>query len=282
MKGILTLCTYLFIQILIIAQPNTDIYVMDLRRSSEGLLIEKPTNISNNEGYDNQPAFWIDSESLLYARTVEGQTEIARYYFDSGNTLILTDTKQGGEYSPTPMPDGRISSVRLDTTGLQLLYAYTFSGDYEVLVPELVIGYHAWVNENQIVAFVLGDEITMQLINTKSNRSEIIGTNIGRSLHRIPGKNAFSFVDKNESPWMIKVWDVNTKKSQPIKEVIEGNEDYCWTPNGEILMANGAELHVWDGNSNWKKFADLSKLGISKITRVTVSPDGKKIAVAGE
>ncbi|MEP0984062.1 hypothetical protein [Ekhidna sp.] len=264
------------------AQPDTDIYVMNLRRSAEGLLIEKTENISNNEGYDNQPSFWVDGESMIYARTINGQTDIARYYFDSRNTLVITDTKQGSEYSPTPMPDGRISSIRLDTTGLQLLYAYKFDGDNEVLVKDLKIGYHAWINSNELVAFVLGDPATLQIINVNTQKAHILVNNIGRSLHKIPGTSSFSFVDKTSSPWVIKSMDPLSEKSETLTAVLEGSEDYCWTPNGEILMASGNELFVWKEGSEWQKFATLSRLGVSTITRLSVSPDGKKLAIAAE
>ncbi|MEQ6167531.1 hypothetical protein AAOE16_10070 [Ekhidna sp. MALMAid0563] len=264
------------------AQPNTDIYVMNLRRSPEGLLVEKPQNISNNDGYDNQPSFWTDGESVLYSKTLDGQTEIARYYFNSKNTLIISDTKQGSEYSPTPMPDGRISSIRLDTTGLQLLYAYKFNGNSEVLVPDLKIGYHAWIDADRIVAFVLGEPATMQIVNTKSGEATVVGKNIGRSLHKIPDSKDFSYVDKSGDNWTIMRMNPVLRESEEITSTTGSGEDYCWTPKGEILMADGAELFVWSPDSGWKQFADLSKDGITSITRLSVSPDGKKLAIAAE
>lgn len=266
----------------LVAQPNTEVYLMDLRRSSEGLVIEKPINISDNEGYDNQPSFWSDSESILYARNVEGQTEIARYYIGSGNTLIITNTFGGSEYSPTLMPDGRISSIRLDTTGLQLLYAYTFRGLEDVLVPDLKIGYHAWINSNEIVAFVLGEPATMQIVDTRNGAARTVGERIGRSLHKIPGSPAFSYVDKSSEKWMIKSMDPESEQSQNLTSVIEGSEDYCWTPNEEIIMASGSQLYVWKKDSEWTPFADLSSHGISNISRLSVSPDGKKLVVVGD
>lgn len=265
--------------LLTIAQPDTEVYLMDLRRSSDGLVIEKPINISSNEGYDNQPSFWSDGESVLYARNVEGQTEIARYYLGSGNTMIITNTFGGSEYSPTLMPDGRISSIRLDTTGLQLLYAYTFRGLDEVLVPDLKIGYHAWINSNEIVAFVLGDPATLQIINTKTNTARIVEKNIGRSLHKIPGSPSFSYVDKNDESWMIKSMNPETGVSESLINTIEGSEDYCWTPNEEIIMGSGSKLYVWKRGSEWTEFADLTSFDITKITRLAVSPDGKKLVV---
>ena len=264
------------------SQPDTEIYLMDLRRYPDGLIIEKPINISGNPGYDNQPSFWSDGESVLYARNVEGQTEIARYYLGSGNTLIITNTFGGSEYSPTLMPDGRISSIRLDTTGLQLLYAYTFKGIDEVLVPELKIGYHAWINSTDIVAFVLGEPATMQIVNTATRKARIVGENIGRSLHKIPGSSFFSYVDKGTEKWMIKSMNPETGESRNLIPTLEGAEDYCWTSKEEIIMGSGSKLYVWQKGAVWIEFADLSKHGISNIKRVAISPDGKKLAVVGD
>ena len=131
---------FVFISALCISQPNTEIYLFDIRKEGDQFFLSDPRNITNNEGYDNQPSFWPDGKSLLYARTVGDQTEIARYSLANGETTIISNTLQGSEYSPTAMPDGRISSIRLDTTGLQRLYAYDLEGNSEVLVPELVIG----------------------------------------------------------------------------------------------------------------------------------------------
>ncbi|MEP1035034.1 hypothetical protein [Ekhidna sp.] len=268
--------------IYLLSQPNTEVYLMDLRRSTDGLVIEKLNNISSNEGYDNQPSFWSDGESVLYARNVEGQTEIARYYLGSGNTMIITNTFGGSEYSPTLMPDGRISSIRLDTTGLQLLYAYTFRGLDEVLVPELKIGYHAWINSDEIVAFVLGEPATMQIINTRSGKTRIVGKNIGRSLHKIPGSSSFSYVDKSAEQWLIKSMNPNTGKSVTLTPVIEGSEDYCWTPNEEIIMGAGSKLYIWKRGSEWIEFANLEAFDVTNITRLSISPEGKKLVVVSD
>ncbi|WP_436515399.1 TolB family protein [Ekhidna sp. To15] len=282
MKNFLLLLLLTIASQLVFAQPDTEVHLMDLRRSSEGLVIEKPINISSNEGYDNQPSFWSDGESVLYARNVEGQTEIARYYLGSGNTMIITNTFGGSEYSPTLMPDGRISSIRLDTTGLQLLYAYTFRGLDEVLVPDLKIGYHAWINSNEIVAFVLGEPATMQIINTRTNTARIVGENIGRSLHKIPGSSSFSYLDKSAEQWVIKSMNPETDQSAILTPAIERSEDYCWTPKEEIIMGSGSKLYVWKRGSEWLEFADLKSSEITNITRLSASPDGKKLVVVSD
>jgi hypothetical protein len=264
------------------SQPNTDIYLFDLNMADNIWSIDAPINISDNDGYDNQPSFWRDGESILYARTVNNQTEIARYFIESGNTAVLTNTLEGSEYSPTPTPDQRISSIRLDTTGLQLLYVYDFRGRNEVLVNDLVIGYHAWISVTQIVAFVLGEPSTMQIINTVTGNAEIVGENIGRSLHQIPNSKHFSYVDKSKEKWTINRMNPETRESFVLTPSIEGSEDYSWTPNNQIVMGKGSKLFLWEIDKGWKEIADVSKFGIDQITRLSVSPDGDKLVLVAE
>jgi len=262
------------------SQSNSEVYLFDLEKGTEGnYQITSPTNVSKNQGYDNQPSFWPDGKSILYARSVGGQTEIARYFIGSGKTKIITNTLQGSEYSPLPTPDGRISSIRLDTTGLQLLYIYDVDGNAEVLVENLVIGYHAWVEEEGIAAFVLGKPNTLQYISVKSKKSRRLASNIGRSLHKIPGSKHFSFVDKSMDEWIIKSLNPNNGKTKDITIVKDGSEDYCWTPSKDILMGQGSILWSWNDNIGWKSVSDLTVYGLSNITRVTVSPNGRLLAV---
>ncbi len=260
------------------AQPSTEVFLFDL--SSNGL--NNAINISYNEGYDNQPSFWPDGKSVLYARTVDGQTEIARYVIDSEKTEIITNTSQGSEYSPIPIPGtSDISSVRLDTTGLQLLYRYNLKGIPEVLVPDLKIGYHAWISDTEIVTFVLGDPSTMQIINTPTGNARIVNENIGRSLHRIPNSTATSYVDKSTDRWLIKSMDLITGKTDEITTVIGGSEDYCWTPDGKLLMGFKSTIYMLNDIEGWLPFSSLAeKFGIEgTISRMAVSPNGRKIAV---
>ena len=96
------------------AQPDTEVYLFDLKKEEGTWQVSNPMNISMNEGYDNQPFFWPDGNSIVYARNENGQTEIARYFIGSKETFLITDTKQGSEYSPTPVPGGMsISRTRL-------------------------------------------------------------------------------------------------------------------------------------------------------------------------
>ena len=49
-----------FLCVLMTAQEATEIYLFDLTEQEGQISINNPINISNNEGYDNQPSFTED------------------------------------------------------------------------------------------------------------------------------------------------------------------------------------------------------------------------------
>ena len=280
----LFLIPFLAICFCTLAQPSSEVYLFDLVNNKGKITLSIPNNISSNEGYDNQPSFSADGKSIFYARTVDGQTDIARYFIKSGKTKVITSTKQGSEYSPTMMPNAKeVSSIRLDTTGLQLLYAYDFKGIERVLVKDLVIGYHAWINDTDIVTFVLGEPATLQIINTSNGKATILGENIGRSLHKVPNRDVFSYVDKSTEPWQIVSMHPKTKEKQILVPVIFNSEDYAWLSSSQIITGHNGMLYTWSiGNDKWNEVFDLSIFGMNEITRIAASPDGTRLAIVSK
>ena len=265
------------------AQPNTEVYVFDLNKLNHGYSITNPKNVSNqNPGYDNQPHFSPNGESLYYASTKNGQTDVAFVELSEYSWEWLTKT-EGSEYSRTPIPDGSgFSAIRLEKDGTQLLYKYpTDMSEPHALVPGLKIGYHCWFNESIILAFVLGEPVTLQSCDLKEGKNNILQHNIGRSLHKIPGKERVSYVSKEKVPWMIKELDPFSGSTKEIITAPEGSEDIAWTPDGAIIIGHNTDLYKFKPgiDSEWIKFADLSAFGLRGVTRIAVSPKGNKIAI---
>jgi len=125
-----------------LAQPNTEVYLFDIAVKENTLPLVNKRNVSNNPGYDNQPSFYNDN-TVLFASTRNGQTDIAQYQIKNDQIKWISNTLQGSEYSPTKIPNQKaISAIRLDTTGKQLLYTYDYkTGVPKVLIEDLVIGY---------------------------------------------------------------------------------------------------------------------------------------------
>src|SRR5690554_4465378 len=123
MKKYLVLTSLLFTSFLY-SQENLKIYVFDVFPSYVGLELLNARNISNNEGYDNQPSF-ISNESVVFAGNNNGQTDISEYNFATKIKSWVNSPTEGGEYSPQKFPSSNnVAAVRLDKDGKQRLYSY--------------------------------------------------------------------------------------------------------------------------------------------------------------
>lgn len=134
-----------FITNICIAQTNTEVYLFDLSTTDGIWKIDNGKNISNNEGYDSQPSFY-SKKFILFSSTRNKQTDIAKYNIGKGTLQFLSNTPNGGEYSPQRIPKSKnVSAVRLDTDGLQRLYKYdSKSNKVKVLVKDLKVAYPMW------------------------------------------------------------------------------------------------------------------------------------------
>jgi hypothetical protein len=268
------------------SQPNTDIFLFDLNTKNGVFELSNINNISNNEGYNNQPSF-LDNNTIFYAGTRKGQTDIVKYTI-SYDSKIYINLTEGSEYSPLKIPNQKaVSAIRLDKDGAQKLYKYSLrNGESEVLVEDIIIGYHVWYNENILVSSVLengGMSLYTTNFNTKENYK--VETKVGRSLHEIPNTNLVSFISKkNDSLWDIKSLDPISYKTKSIMTTLPNSEDMCWLHNGTILMGKEDVLYKFKLNNDkdWIKVTSLKNYGITNITRLTVSPDGTKLALVGE
>ena len=275
------------------APPATeDIFAVDVKAGRGKLEFGQPVNITNRAGYDNQPSFLPDGQSLLYTSMREGeQTDIYRYDFKTAQSTRLTSTPEG-EYSPTLMPGGKFFSViRVEADKTQRLWKFPLAGGEPSLVLPAIkpVGYHLWLDARTLALFILGAEgkpNTLQLVPTDMTFLDTIHVNIGRALHMIPRWQAFSFVHKiSPDEWLIKSFDLKTKRSTTLVKTLPGSEDLAWTPDGTILMAKDSKLFQWnpaEAPAGWREVADFSAAGLKKITRLALSPKADRLALVAQ
>ena len=177
------------------SQSNTEIFLYDIEVNQSKIQIKNGQNLSNNEGYDNQPSF-LDDNTILFASTRNGQTDIAKYNLQSELKTFINAT-EGSEYTPLKIPNqDAVSAVRLDKDGLQRLYRYSLSdGKSSELIKDLVVAYYVWYNADIVVSAVIeGEQLNLYSTNIKKATNKKLATNIGRSLHKIPNSNLISFI----------------------------------------------------------------------------------------
>jgi tricorn protease-like protein len=267
------------------APPAADIFLVALKVKSGQIELDKPMQITEWRGYDNQPMFLPDGKSLFYTSIRDdGQADIYQYKIAENAIANATKTYES-EYSATPTPDGKFFSViRVEKDSTQRLWKFPIAGGEPVLVFENVkpVGYHAWGDANTVAMFVLGNPPTLQLGDTRTGKAEVIEKNIGRSLHKIPKREAISFVHKvSEKEWLLKQFDLKTRTFTTLVQTLPGSEDYAWTPQGILLMGKEAKLYQYNlkKDADWKEIADFSRAGLKGITRLAVNSKGDRLAV---
>ncbi len=268
------------------AQPSTEVYLFDLVKSESGYVLKNPINISDNEGYDNQPSFLVDGSGIFFSSTRNGQTDIALYEIESDKSQFLNNTSTLSEYSPVQTPDrSGISFIILSEDGTQQFWKVSPSqSEPNIIESEVVIGYYVWYTNDIYFCFVLpeGDNpSTLQKHVISTGEREILATNPGRSLHKIPGKDAISFIDKNDAVWKIKEYNPKTKEYNFLGNTLQESEDMVWLNEHTILTGKDEKLYSLNTKSDkneWKVLADLSKFNLTGITRLAYH-DGKLAVV---
>ncbi|SDB23539.1 hypothetical protein SAMN03097699_0230 [Flavobacteriaceae bacterium MAR_2010_188] len=262
--------------------PNTEVYLFDLITQNGKTTLANVKNVSDNDGYDNQPSFMKDY--LLYASTRNGQTDIVKYWLPYGSRTWLNFT-EGSEYSPLKIPgQDAVSAINLESDGSQKLYKYSINtGESEVLVEDIVIGYQLWYDENTLISSVLeNDMLNLYKTEISTGADTKLADNIGRSLQKIPNSNKVGYISKaNPDKWEIRSIDINSGKSTFIINTVTGSEDMVYLKNGAILM--GADSKIMKSNGKtWSEWVDLKENGIGKISRMAIDQDEIKFAVVGE
>jgi hypothetical protein len=265
--------------------PGTDIYLVPL---VDGAIDRSatPVNATARPGYDNQPGFLQDSSGFRYTVIDStGQADVWLFDLATGDRRNLT-ANATSEYSATPMHgDERFSVVRVEPDSTQRLWSFApDGGDPQLLFEDLApVGYHAWGREGEIALFILGSPHALHRARLGTPGSQRIAGDIGRCLQAIPGEDAWSFPLATEGAgWSITrldrvSGDLTAIAPAPLPEV----QDYCWTPDGQLWSSDGQAVLGWSG-AGWTRLRDFAPEGISGITRMAVSPDGRWLALVAD
>ncbi len=259
--------------------PSTDIFLLKVDGDEVGSL----RRVTDRDGYDNQPQFLPDGTSLVYSSLRHGGTDIYLYDVTTGATRVVVQTPES-EYSPTPVPGRNAISVVRDYGDLkQQLWSFPLDGDEpELLLPDVnPVGYHAWVDGENVILFVLGEPATLQGARVGAGEGKVLAESPGRALARVPGsRDEMSFLDQSGETWWITAIDPRTGATRRLAEALDGREDYAWSPDGTLWMGDDSRLYrrLQDGDA-WQQVADLDAQGIHGITRLAFSPDGNSLAL---
>ena len=270
--------------------PDCDIFLFELSDTPDEMKISGGFNVTKRAGYDNQPWFTPDSSSILYtANHSPDRTNVFEYLIESKKTEQLTDDSTQ-QYSPQISPDNKTLSFVVDgDSANQSIWSRDRDGENSTWLLQNQaerepVGYYSWNRANDYILFWSRYGFSMRLVHrTKSISHYVTGNAVPATPHIIPGSSNFSFIHQqgNGEVW-IKELNPETLAVRPLTTVVGSNRSYAWTPSSWIVMCDGTELHRWSPDSDgWKLVVDLADHGLKNVTRLAVSPDGKKLAVVG-
>ncbi|MFM9012243.1 MAG: TolB family protein [Gemmatimonadota bacterium] len=262
------------------AQGGSDLYVASFHEVGTHLSIGRPVNVTNRVGYDNQPTFTADGRALLFTSIREdAQADIWRVTLATDAVERVTQTTES-EYSASRTPDGlAMSVIRVERDSTQRLWRFPFDGSAPtVILPALrPVGYHVWVNEANLGAFILGEPNALVLADPRTGRVDTLARDIGRALVRVPGREAFTFVQlARDTSWISEV-DVRTRTVRRVVPLPPGAEYHIWTPSGQLIITSGTRL-LLRVRDQWDVLADFAPVGVRGISRIALSPTGDRIA----
>jgi hypothetical protein len=267
------------------AQEGSEIYLFDLKIKKDEISVSGPVNITNHKGYDSQPFIHPTQPIIYYASfNDDGRSDIKSYNYKTKETASVTQTQER-EYSPTLTPDQQsLSCIIQRDNDAQDLGKYPVSGgEPSVIIGNMIVGYHVWADNSHLGLFILGEPNTLHYLRLPTKEDTIIAKNIGRSLHKIPGQSAISFVHKiSDDEWLIKKLDSKSMAVSTIAPALPGREDITWTADQRIVSSDGEKLFYCNPEKSKEWKAITIKSGgevLKKVSRLAVSADGKKLAV---
>ena len=270
------------------AFATSDIWLFDINTQGQ-LVTDSAKNITARPGYDNQPHFSRDGKGLFYTEmsTVFGlqQTDVIYYSFDDQSQTNITKTIETSEYSPTETSDPNLLSIiKVERDGTQRLWYVNKSTGQQSLLNRHIkpVGYHAWGEKGEIAMFILGEPMTLQLVDDKKDKqATTLDNNIGPSIRYSDELDLFTYSKEQDGRQMLWSFSVKDGTKQPQIALPNGSQYYTLFDQTQVITADQNSLVTWPLNSkaSWRPFADLSPFCVNGITRIAVNKPKTKIAV---
>jgi hypothetical protein len=264
--------------------PGSEIMLFDYQLNIQGdYVLSNGKNITQSPGYDSQPRFSADGQTIYYTHFVDKQMDIYQYNLSSGITSVYMTTEES-EYSPTPMPDeSGLSVVQVDANGDQYVVLLNNEADKEKQARRYTdlkqVGYFNWTEDQQLWSFVLNDE-GGDLYHLDSNKqATLLGKNIGRSFITDATNTLLFYVDKNTTPWCIKSKQSKSDEAIDIMALPDGVEDFTLDAAGRFWTSQNNTLLVSTEQKTWHKVKEFELKNLSQISRLTTNPAGNQIAI---
>jgi hypothetical protein len=262
--------------------PNTDLWLFPIKKEKEKYLIEKGENITNRDGYDNQPSFSEDNKRIYYVSIRQDkQADMYVYEISGKKNTQLTKTVES-EYSPVFInSDKSINSVVVEKDSTQRIWLYDekTGAQKKILFDEDSVGYYNFLNADTVLYYKLTKPHSLRAHCISSGKDVLISDNPIRGFKTI-NRHEFIFGRKDSAKVIFYVYNTLLQKAKLYCEYNSLNEDILWHPLWGLLKSEQTAILRFDEKQNkWLTLFDFSVYKISKITRFDFDLKNKRIVV---
>jgi hypothetical protein len=265
--------------------PETELFLADVDIKNNLLHVKRAEKFSDHKGYNNQPCFINNDKDILFTSDVElnNKTHICDYNLKSKKIKRLSITNTS-EYSANMLPNKKdFSVVMVEKDSTQRIWVFDLEkgANMDCLSQQTdSVGYYAWLGKDSVLYYKLTNPHSLHALNIKTNQDVWLCNNPTRSFKRI-NSSTFFYVIHEEKQNQVFLYNIRTRKAMLYAtDQISGNQDYIWEPTLNLLKSEGSKIYRYSTDTKvWVEIADFASYGIKKITRFTISTDGKSLAL---
>jgi len=266
------------------------IYPLAFDDNKQTWTIGNGTAITKNRKYNNQPSFTLTGEALLFASNKSGDfNDIYSYNITKQNISAITNTPMESEFSPIETKLGINYVVEQGLPHQSIWYNKNNEPRKRVVNSLIPAGYFATHESlgTLLWARYAGD-LYYEPKGDTANEGHFVVANAGRSLHRIPSEDSFSYLhNQADGEAVIKRFNPKNLSHTSLVKVTSASQDYAWSNKQWLFNFKGNSLRTWQYNQqqnnytvDWKIVAQLTPPeGYNLANRLAISPNDKFIAI---
>lgn len=280
----LFISTYCFAQM-----PETDIWLVNLVKKEGKYNYEKPLNITNRKGYNNQPSFTEDNKGIYFVcDKVSNQTDVFIYNIKNKTANPICQTRES-EYSPTLTTDNKfLTCVVVLTDSSQQLFNYDWhepkTEPIEIAkgIPNTdSVGYFTWLNKDTVLYYKLTEPHSLRALDITTNKDVWICDHPTRAFKKIGNTSQFIYgIKKDSSSVEFRIYNPALRQSKVYATYPSVNEDFVWNNELGLIKSENSDLLNYNPlTKNWDLLFSFSNIGIKKITRFIFDSKNKRLVI---
>ncbi len=253
--------------------------------------VKDGTAITKNQRYNNQPSFTLTGNALLFASNKSGDfNDIYSYDITQQTLTPITNTPTESEFSPTETRLGISYIIEQGVPHQSVWYKKKNEPRKRAINSLIPVGYFA--NHDALGTLMwarYAGSLYFEPKGETANESHFVAANVGRSLHRIPNENSFSYLHKQtDGEAIVKRFNPVNLSHTSLVSITDASQDYAWSSNKWLFNFKYSRLRTWqyqqkenNFTTDWQTIANIKPpTGYNSASRLAISPNNKFMAIA--